>query len=67
MLNCKEYSQICTKAYSPQLLNQRAQNLSLLQVGNSAKLSTNLATLETKAMIIKDHRKSKVNIGPPKQ
>ena len=41
MLNCEEYSQICTKVYSPRLLNQRVRNLSLSQVGNSVKISAN--------------------------
>ena len=41
MLNSEEYSQICTKVYSPRLLNQRVRNLSLSQVGNSAKISAN--------------------------
>ena len=41
MLNCEEYSQICTKVYSPRLLNRRVQNLSISQLGNSAKISAN--------------------------
>ena len=41
MLNCEEYSQICTKVYSPRLLNQRVRNLSLSQLENSAKISAN--------------------------